>query len=98
MAFSLPGDRAAPQLGTTPPAVPVKHESAPLAGATPIARPKHRATLRKHGAVRTGRARGGDGTVRDADQLSSFIGQIYDAAVEPGLWPGVLRRAAGFVG
>jgi DNA-binding CsgD family transcriptional regulator len=68
MAFSLPGDKAASKLGTTPP------------------------------AVRRGTARGGDGTVRDADQLSSFIGQIYDAAVEPGLWPAVLRRAAGFVG
>ena len=36
--------------------------------------------------------------VRDADPLSSFIGQIYDAAIEPGLWPGVLKQTADFLG
>jgi DNA-binding CsgD family transcriptional regulator len=34
----------------------------------------------------------------DGDELSSLIGEIYDAAIAPSLWPGVLAKAAEFVG
>ena len=34
----------------------------------------------------------------DAARLSSLIGDIYDAALDPGLWPAVLEKTAGFVG
>src|SRR5262245_22641058 len=34
----------------------------------------------------------------EAARLSSLIGDIYDAALDPGLWPGVLEKTAGFVG
>lgn len=98
MAFSLPGDKAAPPLGIAPSAVPDAPESPLQTGATATTRPGRLATVQNNGAVRAGTARRGDGAVRDADQLSSFIGQIYDAAIEPGLWPGVLQRAADFVG
>jgi DNA-binding CsgD family transcriptional regulator len=30
--------------------------------------------------------------------LSQLIGQIYDAAIDPALWPGVMERICGFVG
>jgi DNA-binding CsgD family transcriptional regulator len=32
------------------------------------------------------------------EDLSSLIGEIYDAATEPALWPGVLAQIASFVG
>lgn len=32
------------------------------------------------------------------EQFSSLIGDIYDAAMEPALWPGVLAQIAAFVG
>jgi len=31
-------------------------------------------------------------------QLSQFIGEIYDAALDPALWPGVMERICRFVG
>jgi DNA-binding CsgD family transcriptional regulator/PAS domain-containing protein len=34
----------------------------------------------------------------DAQSLSSLVGAIYDAALEPGLWPTVLDRCRRFVG
>jgi DNA-binding CsgD family transcriptional regulator len=34
----------------------------------------------------------------DEARLSSLIGDIYDAALDPALWPAVLEQAAGFVG
>jgi DNA-binding CsgD family transcriptional regulator len=34
----------------------------------------------------------------DAEHLSALIGEIYDAALDPSLWSGVLGRARGFVG
>jgi DNA-binding CsgD family transcriptional regulator len=34
----------------------------------------------------------------EAERLSSLIGDIYDAALDAGLWPGVLAKCAGFVG
>src|SRR5215468_1935988 len=37
-------------------------------------------------------------SVSTAEQLSTLIGEIYDAAMEPALWPGVLAQAARFVG
>jgi DNA-binding CsgD family transcriptional regulator len=36
--------------------------------------------------------------MRDAEQVSSLIGDIYDAAIDPTLWNGVLRKARVFVG
>ena len=38
------------------------------------------------------------GPVRDAEQLSGLIGEIYDASMQPELWPGVLAQTAEFVG
>ncbi len=34
----------------------------------------------------------------DAVQVSQLIGDIYDAALDPGVWPGALETAARFVG
>jgi DNA-binding CsgD family transcriptional regulator len=34
----------------------------------------------------------------EAERLSSLIGEIYDATLDPSLWPGVLKRSAGFLG
>jgi len=34
----------------------------------------------------------------EAEQLSSLIGNIYDAALDPALWPDVLAESARFVG
>jgi DNA-binding CsgD family transcriptional regulator len=34
----------------------------------------------------------------EAEQVSHLIGDIYDAALDPALWPVVLERCAGFVG
>jgi DNA-binding CsgD family transcriptional regulator len=36
--------------------------------------------------------------MRDVEQLSQLIGVIYDAALDPALWPEALERYAGFVG
>src|SRR5262249_7295015 len=33
----------------------------------------------------------------EAEMLSSLIGQIYDVALDPNLWPSVLEGIAGFV-
>src|SRR5262245_40949891 len=98
MAFSLPGGKAAPPLAIAPSAVPDTPESPLQPRATATTRAGCLATVQNNGAVRAGAGRRGDGAVRDADQLSSFIGQIYDAAIEPGLWSGVLQRAADFIG
>jgi DNA-binding CsgD family transcriptional regulator len=45
-------------------------------------------------------ARRGNGTTSmgEADTLLSLTGGIYDAALDPSLWPDVLRQIAGFVG
>jgi hypothetical protein len=34
----------------------------------------------------------------DTDAVSSLIGDIYDAALDPALWPGVLAKITIFVG
>jgi hypothetical protein len=34
----------------------------------------------------------------EPQQVSSLIGEIYDAALDPDLWPGVLEKACRFVG
>jgi hypothetical protein len=36
--------------------------------------------------------------MEEAARLSNLIGDIYDAALEPALWTGVLEKAASFVG
>src|SRR5262245_51545288 len=36
--------------------------------------------------------------VSNPEQFSSLIGDIYEAAMEPALWPGVLKQIAAFVG
>jgi len=36
--------------------------------------------------------------MRDDEKLSHLIGDIYDAAVDPALWPDVLAKIAGFAG
>ncbi len=36
--------------------------------------------------------------MKEVEQVSSLIGDIYDAALDPSLWPGVLRKARAFVG
>src|SRR5262245_35265981 len=37
-------------------------------------------------------------SMAEAEQLSSVIGDIYDAALDPALWPDVLAETARFVG
>jgi DNA-binding CsgD family transcriptional regulator/PAS domain-containing protein len=37
-------------------------------------------------------------SVCEGEAFSSLLGDIYDAALEPGLWPGAMNRAAGFIG
>jgi DNA-binding CsgD family transcriptional regulator len=36
--------------------------------------------------------------MRETERLSSLIGDIYDAAIDPTLWPGVLTVCASFIG
>ena len=36
--------------------------------------------------------------MQEVDQVSSLIRDIYDAAVDPALWAGVLGKAGDFVG
>jgi DNA-binding CsgD family transcriptional regulator len=36
--------------------------------------------------------------MEESAQLSTLIGDIYDAALEPGLWPGIMEKAGNFVG
>src|SRR5262245_58136756 len=36
--------------------------------------------------------------VANTEHLSALIGEIYDAALDPSLWVGVLHRARDFVG
>src|SRR5215468_5440676 len=38
------------------------------------------------------------GAMLEAEELSALIGDIYDAALDPALWPQVLPRSAQFVG
>src|SRR6058998_2913249 len=38
------------------------------------------------------------GAMLEAEELSALIGDIYDAALDPTLWPQVLPRSAHFVG
>src|SRR5207248_902192 len=38
------------------------------------------------------------GAMLEAEELSALIGDIYDAALDPTLWPQVLPRSAQFVG
>jgi DNA-binding NarL/FixJ family response regulator len=33
----------------------------------------------------------------EAERLSTLIGGVYDATLDPSLWPGVLRKSAQFV-
>src|SRR5262245_51601628 len=86
MTFLLPGDKAparANAIATSEFHAPDRRERASDA-------------LRKGGpAVCAGRAAG---PARDEEQLSALIGDIYDAAVEPARWRGVLRQIADFVG
>jgi hypothetical protein len=37
-------------------------------------------------------------SLREAEELSGLVGQIYDAALAPALWPDVLANTARFVG
>jgi DNA-binding CsgD family transcriptional regulator len=39
-----------------------------------------------------------DGAMSEAEQLSALIGDIYDAALDPALWPDVLAKSVQFVG
>lgn len=45
-----------------------------------------------------GPARHDSETMEDPEQISALIGDIYDAALDPALWRGVLGAAARFVG
>ena len=36
--------------------------------------------------------------MREVEQVSSLIGDIYDAALDPALWADVLGKARDFVG
>src|SRR5262249_35358697 len=38
------------------------------------------------------------GSAMQAERLSSLIGNVYDAALDPALWVGVLEQATRFVG
>src|ERR1700761_6842000 len=38
------------------------------------------------------------GKMIDQDELSPFIGEIYDAALDASLWSSVLAKAASFIG
>ena len=37
-------------------------------------------------------------TMSDMEQFSDLIGDIYDASLDPALWPGVFMRACNFIG
>ena len=34
----------------------------------------------------------------DMEQFSTLVGDIYDASLDPALWPGVFEKACGFIG
>ena len=36
--------------------------------------------------------------MREADELSRVIGDIYDASLDPALWPEILETACAYVG
>jgi hypothetical protein len=36
--------------------------------------------------------------MREADELSRVIGDIYDASLDPGLWPNAIESICGYVG
>src|SRR5258708_2141455 len=36
--------------------------------------------------------------VSELEEVSLLIGDVYDAALDPGLWPHILERVCGFVG
>ena len=36
--------------------------------------------------------------MREEERLSALIGDVYDAALDPALWVGVLKKTAHFVG
>jgi hypothetical protein len=36
--------------------------------------------------------------MREADELSRVIGDIYDASLDPGLWPNAIESVCGYVG
>ena len=36
--------------------------------------------------------------MQELEHVSSLIGDIYDAALDPSLWPATIERIAGFVG
>lgn len=38
------------------------------------------------------------GPVGESDRLSLLIGDIYDAAMDPALWPGVIKQSVAFAG
>jgi len=100
MTFALRNDRLAAQPGLTAPPTSEFDGSLPEAGGMAVAcRPdRAAAAVQKRVPLRGIEARRAAGPVRGAEQLSNLIGEIYDAAIEPGLWPGVLKQTADFVG
>ena len=48
---------------------------------------------------RAGRSAPEDGCgMAEADQVSQLIGDIYDASLDPGRWPDVLRKVGEYIG
>jgi DNA-binding CsgD family transcriptional regulator len=95
MTFALRNDNLATELGSMAPLDMVGSMTAADPDAPCLAERSARAVPRSAPAVLARRA---DGPGRDADRLSSLIGQIYDAAIDPELWPDVLAQTAEFVG
>src|SRR5262245_16188986 len=62
-----------------------------------MARPAPAARLTSPGSWPSSSIRWSASAMHD-EQLSHLIGQIYDAAVDPALWPDVLGEASRFVG
>jgi len=98
MAFSLRSDRLAARPDLTAPVArdgmgaPAQTQGTSAAGCrvgTALERNRGAPAIRKCPA---------EGPVRDEEQLSALIGEIYDAAIEPARWAGVLARTADFVG
>jgi hypothetical protein len=40
----------------------------------------------------------GAGSMREAEELSQVIGDIYDASLDPALWPNAIESICGYVG
>jgi len=97
MAFSLRNDRLVARPDLTAPVARDGKGTAAQTQRTSAAGCRAGTALERKAGAPAIRKRP-EGAVRDDEQLSALIGEIYDAAIEPARWAGMLARTADFVG